>query len=653
MLIGSRRTVLNSPWPIKVTDKGIVDAYGRRIYLHGDTPWSIVVQFSTTQIDTYLNNRASKGINCILFNAIEHNYSDQTPAYRTVEGYDPFSPMTNFAGPVTNYWNKVDYVVNACKDRGIIAMINPAYLGYLGGSEGWMTEVSAESDADLQTYGAWLANRYTQGNIIWCFGGDFAGDTTQRAKQWQIVTGIRSVRTTDIITSHNARTDSDAYSHWNGYAGFNLNAAYTSTDIVSESITCLTRTNLPYFHIEAQYKDSGTGTTAVVRVQAWQSLCMGAQGHMFGQTPLWAGGATNAGGTGAANTIANDLNEPGVLSLQYLRNFIEEFRNWHTLIPKQDATVVSTSLGSGTARVCPTISADAKFGVIHTNTGSAFTLVLSAFSGASSVRLRWYDPSNGRFTYLNTYQTTGTQSIAYPGANSAGNSDWVLVVDEDAITPSLGLHGLEYDQLDGLGTSPMTVSLGATGASGSTMVACTGGSFTDLTAPYDNKGNTYPELESAGYYGGQWPGYGVRLFADAVAVGGAGHTMSVSKDATPLDESTLIAVEIKNGGVVQDTSIVIREQAGALASLVSASVTTTGPAMLVSFFGGDGAPNRLLTANPEAGWTKIEEVAIYEVFHVQLACAVKYVPSAGTYTCTWTPDGDQGGVIAMIAVQKA
>lgn len=429
----SRGRRLSTPiaWPLKLTATRITDARGTPVYLHGDTPWSLIVQFSTAQIDTYLNNRVAKGINCILFNAIEHHFSDQSPAYRTPEGYDPFSPMTDFASPVTNYWNKVDYAVNQAKARGIVCLINPIYWGYLGGQEGWWSEINAESAADLQTYGAWLANRYTQGNIIWCMGGDWGGDgSTNRDKQWNVVTGMRTVRTTDIITAHNSRSDSDAYSMWSGNAGFNLNACYTDNGVVAEAVTCNTRTGYPWFHIEGQYKDTGSGTTAVVRVQAWQALTMGGQGAMFGQTPLWAGGATIVtGGAGAAHCIANYLDEPGVWAMQYLRNFIEEFRHWHTWSPRRDTSLISSSLGSGASSVCPMMSSDAKFAAIHINTGASVTLVLSAFTGLTSVRLRWFDPSNGRFTYLNTYSPSGSQSIAYPGANSAGNADWVLVCD--------------------------------------------------------------------------------------------------------------------------------------------------------------------------------------------------------------------------------
>src|SRR5574343_716434 len=186
-----------SPFPLSSAGRYIVGADGRPVFLLGDTPWSIAVQLTHAQIDQYLEARAAQGFTAILWNAIEHKFSSQTPAYRNAYGYDPFTTMTDFASPNENYWRTVDYIVNRSRALGIVCVINPVYLGYNGGDEGFNVEVTAESAADLQTYGAWLARRYTQGNVIWCMGGDYAGNTTERDKQWHVVTGMRTVRTSD------------------------------------------------------------------------------------------------------------------------------------------------------------------------------------------------------------------------------------------------------------------------------------------------------------------------------------------------------------------------------------------------------------------------------------------------------------------------
>jgi hypothetical protein len=637
-------------FPLSISGRVLVQANGAPFYLHGDTPWSIVPQFTRSQIDAYLADRYARGITCILFNAIEHNYTDQTPAYRAVEGYDPFATATDFAAPNEIYWQKVDYIVNQCRMLGIVCLINPIYAGYLGGSEGWTSEINAETAGDLQTYGAFLANRYRQGNVVWSMGGDYAGDTTFRNKQWNVVTGMRTVRTTDIITAHNSRGDSDAHSAWTGFAGFNLNAAYTTNDLIGECATAYGR-GTPFIHLEGVYMNESSATAATVRVQAWQALAAGACGHFYGQRPMWSCGAVNGGGSGAANAISAHLNEAGINALTPLRNFIASWP-WWTMEPKTDASLVSSSLGSGIASVNPMRASNGSAAMIHTNVAASITLVMTAFT-ISQVRVRWLDPSNGNYTPVGQYANTGTQVITHPGVNSAGGNDWVLVCDQPIDILSLGQTGLDCD-IDGAGTSPATVSLGTTQASGSTIVVCAGTNRDETGAPTDNKGNTYSALQGSNYYGNQWQPMGIDIWADAQAVGGAGHAISVAKPTYAAGESTIIAVEVQNAGAIQASSIVARQTTGPGGQHVSASVTTTGPAMLISFWGGDGGADQIpLYATPEAGWTKVQEVALDEIFHVQMACAVKYVSGAGTYTCTWTANSNQGGIIALVAVQKA
>jgi hypothetical protein len=387
--------------------------------LHGDTPWSIAVQLTNAQIDTYLNDRAAKGFTAILFNAIEHYFSSQSPAYRNVDGADPFTPMTDFSKPNNTYWNRIDYIVNQAKARGIACVINPAYLGYSGGQEGWMAEVNAATAAQLQSYGAWLANRYTQGNVIWCMGGDYAGSTTERDKQWNIATGIRSVRATDIIMAHPMRSEI-SYNLWGpggrNYAGWNLNTTYLSrsaTEANTSSATEYARPGpYPFVLIEAGYENEAT--LQEVRRAAYGSLLSGACGHFYGNNPLWGFGEPNlCGGAGPSSALSTGLNSAGAVQMSYLRNLLSAYQ-WHRLTPKTDTSLVSSSLGSGTTRVYPALSSDSTFAMIYVQDSRTVTIVMSVFS-LSSVRVRLYNPTTGTFSAVGTFGNSGTQNIATTG----------------------------------------------------------------------------------------------------------------------------------------------------------------------------------------------------------------------------------------------
>jgi hypothetical protein len=428
---GLSTTVSRFPLSIHSSGRYLIQANGTPFFIHGDTPWSIVVQLTEAQINTYLYDRAAKGINAIMFNAIERKFSSQSPAYRTVGGYDPFTSMTDFASPNENYWKVVDYIVNKALELNILCIINPAYWGYGGGSEGWWTELNAETAGDLQTFGTFLANRYKQPNIVWCMGGDWSGgDNGVRGKQWNIVTGIRTVRTTDIITAHNGRTDGDAYSDWSSFTstGFNLNNIYTQDiQMYSEAAIAIGR-SMPFFLIEAWYE--GAANAVSLRRQYWGSVLSGACGHLYGCDVLWGFGEPNFNGAaGPAAALANYLTTAGTVRLVYFKHFWDKY-DWTKLVPKTDASLVSTSLSTDATRVYPALASDGSFAVIWKNDTNSITVVMSNLQ-PSSVRARWYDPSNNTYTTVSgsPFANTGSQSIGHPGNNSGGTTDWVLVLD--------------------------------------------------------------------------------------------------------------------------------------------------------------------------------------------------------------------------------
>lgn len=412
-------------FPLGLDGRHIVRHDGATFPVVGDTPWTIEVQLTHSQIDTYLDDRAAKGFNAILFELIEHYFSSQTPAYRNAQSSaDPFSSMTDFASPNSTYWATVDYIVNGAKSRGMACFVCPAYLGFGGGSEGWMSEVTAESAADLQAYGAFLAARYTQGNVVWVMGGDYAGTTTERDKQWNIVTGMRSVRTGDIITGHPARADENAYSKWNGYTGFNLNSLYIPTTNIADdrAATCYGQ-GMPFFLIEGGYEGE-LGTAASIRMANYTSLLSGACGAFMGNNPIWGFGEPNSnGGAGAAAALSGSLNSTAAQQMAHFASLVSAY-DIALLVPKTDTSLVTTSLGTSgtTGRVCPARASDGSYAMIWTNSVN-FTVDMTALT-PSSVRGRWFNPSDGTYSTASgsPYSNTGTQAFTAPGER-------VLVLD--------------------------------------------------------------------------------------------------------------------------------------------------------------------------------------------------------------------------------
>ena len=412
-------------FPLTVNGRYLARADGQPFLVCGDTPWTIEVQLTHAQIDTYLTDRASRGFNAILFEAIEHFFSAQSPAYKNAQSAaNPFTSMTDFSTTNNTYWNTVDYIVNAALARSMVCFIAPAYFGFGGGSEGWTSEITADTAGHLQSYGAFLATRYTQGNIVWVMGGDYAGTTTERDKQWNIVTGMRSVRTGDVITGHPARTDENAYSKWNGYTGFNLNSLYIPTTNIADdkAATCYGQ-GMPFVMIEGGYEGE-SGTAASIRMANYTSVLSGACGSFMGNNPVWGFGEPNAnGGTGAAAVLSGSLNSTAAQQFTYFVNLFAAYQ-WHKLVPKTDSSLVTSSLGTSgtTGRVCPALASDGSFAMIWTPSVNV-TVNMANFTQAS-VRGRWYDPTAGTFSTAtgSPFANSGTQTFTAPGER-------VLVLD--------------------------------------------------------------------------------------------------------------------------------------------------------------------------------------------------------------------------------
>ena len=227
-----------------------------------------------------------------------------------------------------------------------------------------------------------------------------------------------------------------------------------------------------------------------------------------------------------------------------------------------------------------------------------------------------------------------------------------FVRDSQFGVPSLGAHGSNF-QIDTLGTTPSTVALATTRAAGSTIIVGAWYNPVDSpSAPTDNKGNTYTQfLTISGYAGGLYAPMTAAFFSATNALGGLGHTTSIGKN-TPTKEISQVTFEVQGAKTIQSTSIVNPAAAGAGVAASSGNVTTTGPALLISMWGGDGSASVTdQSAVPSAGWQMIEYLFLGLTSYIQVACATRYVQAAGTYSLTWTPVANQGAIIALIAMQ--
>lgn len=427
---GARRPAPPPPpvadvFPLSIESGGryFKDAFGTPFFLNVDTGWSAIVNLTTTQLSAWIDDSVVKGFTGVLVNAIEHEFSNQSPAYRNVAGVDPFSTMSPVAwtSPNNSYWAILDHLVDYAKTKGVFVLIAPAYLGFSGGSQGWTSEVSAASNSDLQSYGTWLANRYTQGNVGWAFGGDYDGDATLRAKQRWVQTGIRSVRTTDLVTYHTSpnknSTDvvsvTDYPNLWNWVYCYEKDGFNPFTQVASAYAVSPT---LPAVAMEMNYEGEFSVTAQALRRQSYSAFLAGAIGGVaFGNNPIWK----------FTSGYASSFNSTGRTQQSYFAALMTAYA-WHKLAPKaSDDSLVIGSKGSGTSPVCPALASDGTFAMVYVPGAQDVAINTNALTGVTTnVRIRIYSLTAG------TYSTVAASEAKTNSRTVTASTDCVVVIDQ-------------------------------------------------------------------------------------------------------------------------------------------------------------------------------------------------------------------------------
>jgi 5,10-methylenetetrahydrofolate reductase len=193
----------------------------------------------------------------------------------------------------------------------------------------------------------------------------------------------------------------------------------------------------------------------------------------------------------------------------------------------------------------------------------------------------------------------------------------------------------------GIYTMPITTQL-----SGSALIAWVGTQtnlFTSSFSPTDTFNNTFT-MVAYHSFGPTYPTEGESLLTKLSASGGSNDTFYTGDPGS--HEMTTLICEVRNAAVFQDIEY---QLAPFGASNTSASVTTTGPATLVSIWAGD-ASGGLVTAVPNNGFNTLQSQLDSDAAY-QAVMASKDVSGAGTYSVTWAVTPSQGAHIWLLAVQ--
>jgi hypothetical protein len=216
---------------------------------------------------------------------------------------------------------------------------------------------------------------------------------------------------------------------------------------------------------------------------------------------------------------------------------------------------------------------------------------------------------------------------------------------ETGAAPSLGSHAILAEE-QGFGHSPASTPAIDTLRDGSWYLLFRGGHAANAALPTDTGDNVWTALGAPVVYQGYQGAYDVQGWLARDGRGGPGHVATLTKDGAPEGELTMVLVELRHASRLVDMA---QTYAPAGSTVQSGEITTTGPALLVAFWWGDGFvfDNH---AEPGEGFGVIEQVlALPPASAVQCAVAFRQVDRAGRWRVSWRQSPRQGAVLWLLA----
>jgi hypothetical protein len=434
----------------------LVDQAGVPFPILGRSSW-FVASLSDDDLHRYVEDSVQRGFNSLEFLLVgrdprgNHPPLDdrgEAPFLRRLNGtawdgtmnyQDVTAEAPDFTTPNEAYWKRIDTLLAYTASQGILDFVFPAYVGYQapGEVQGWMPEMAANGPERMRKYGAWLAARYqTQPNLVWMLGGDTSTfNPTQAAAEAGLIEGLASVASVPE-KFRSAEWESETIGPDQTQFGrhVTLNGVYSFTGYTADHgrRAYAGQPVMPAYLLEEPYDEEGPDGNNVnawavqpVRRFQWWGWLSTIGGYISGNGYIWPF---------AGRKWVTHLDSDGARDMTRLNAFIRSIP-WYQLVPSGLAGMKTLiTEGASTVRAPDYVSAaatpDGKFLVAYVPPAhhGKIQVDLAALSGPA--RIRWYDPTSAAYTLVDTnVPTTGKRHLTVPWKNSAGDTDWVLVID--------------------------------------------------------------------------------------------------------------------------------------------------------------------------------------------------------------------------------
>ena len=432
---------------VSANHRFLVTEAGRPFFWLGDTAWELFHRLDREQAELYLDNRAKLGFNLVQAVAIAELDGHNAPnpyGHPPLVDLDPARPAVK-DGPNNDYWDHVDFIVDAANRRGIYVGFLPTWGRY------WHDSVKDGqplfTPANARIYGEWLGKRYREKGIVWILGGDRGVDNDA---QKEVIRALsRGLRQGDggahLMTLHPpGGNGSSTWFHNDDWLDFNMRQNGHGAEFTGhydQTRVDYDRTpTKPVIDGEPIYEDHpvsfdakkfGHSVAADVRRPLYWDLFSGAFGHTYGHHSVWQMWAP--GRSPINNPLLpwfEAINQPGAAQMQHAKNLLLS-RPFLTRVPDDSVLVtdrVPTSVpGAGRYRYVATRDPEGSYAMVYVPAGRKFKVHMNKITGPK-VKAWWFNPRTGEATAIGTFPNTGEREFAPPALGEP--LDWVLVMDD-------------------------------------------------------------------------------------------------------------------------------------------------------------------------------------------------------------------------------
>jgi hypothetical protein len=421
-------------YPLKASanNRYLVDQDNVPFLMVGDSPQALIGSLSQAQAATFIANRLKYGINALWINLLCNDSIGCNSDGTTFDGIAPFTVPGDISTPNPVYFQRAEDMIRLAATYGMTVILDPIE------TVGWLNTLRANGVARAFAYGQYLGDRYKDfPNIIWMHGNDFQSwrNPTDTGLVQAVALGIKSadpnhLHTVELNFLTSGSLDDPS---WAPIVG--LSAAYTYYPTYAQVLKEYNRPKFkPVFMVEANYEfehNPGTdgGSTQNLRRQAYWTMLSGVTGQLYGSFYSWR----------FPREWQTHLDTPGISQFSYMSQLFGT-RNWHDLIPDQAHAIVTE--GRGKFSTIGSIATNTYVTAARTSDGSlvmaymptvrTITVDMSKLAGITTAR--WFDPANDTYIAIDgsPFANAGGRQFTPAGNNSAGDGDWVLVLEAAA-----------------------------------------------------------------------------------------------------------------------------------------------------------------------------------------------------------------------------